>query len=95
MKRVNTREFYDFVRTLEGQAIETRAQRKKFTVQVMKGGLEFTPLSSNKPRQHNHKTLEKILDEFAQTQSFKCQDYIDITRNSSYTLALIGRYLNK
>ncbi|MBD1828916.1 hypothetical protein NDI43_20615 [Microcoleus vaginatus GB2-A3] len=95
MKRINTKDFQSFVRSLEGQTIETRAQKKQFTAKVTEGGLEYTPLSTGKPRLHNDKTLNNIFDEFAQSQSFKCKDYIEITRNISYTLALIGMYLKR
>ena len=78
---------------MEGQEISTRAGRSKFTVCVAGDGVEYVPLSTKKPRLHERKIIDVVLDHFEKTGSFVISDYRDLTYNASYTLALIDRYL--
>ena len=71
----------------------TRAGRSKFTVCLAGDGVEFTPLSTKKPRLHERKFIERILSRFEKTGSFITSDYQNLTVNASYTLTLIDRYL--
>lgn len=92
MGNINTNEFIAFTRTLEGQELSTRSRRRKFTVRSVGGGLEFTPLATDKPRFHNDHYIERVLDEFHRTGSWKTADYL-FTINASYQLAIIDLYL--
>jgi hypothetical protein len=64
-----------------------------FTVRMRDDVIVYTPQSSDRPRQHDLKTLKRILDKFAETGSFNTSDYSALTHNKSYTLALIEQYL--
>jgi hypothetical protein len=87
-------QFLAFVRTLEGSVIRTRAGRSKFIVRVLDGGLEFTPNSTRKPRGHRRAYIQRVLDRFQETHSWKTTDY-RFTVNASYQLTLIDRYLSQ
>jgi hypothetical protein len=93
MARISTDNFLNFCHSLEGQEISTRAGRSKFTVCLAGDGVEYTPLSTKKPRLHERKIIERVIDHFEKTGSFIISDYRDLTYNASYTLALIGQYL--
>ena len=86
-------QFVAFVRTLEGEVIQTRgAGRSHFTVRVLDRGLEFTPQSTRTPRGHTFAYTQRVLDQFAETQSWTTTDY-RFTVNASYQLTLIDRFL--
>jgi hypothetical protein len=87
-------EFLSFVRTLEGEEIQTLAGRAYFTVRVVDNGLEFTPLSTKHPRGHTRAYVQRVLDRFHETESLSTADY-QFTVNASYQLSLIDRYLRR
>jgi hypothetical protein len=93
MARISTDSFLAFCQSLEGQELTTRAGRSKFTVCLAGDGLEYTPLSSKKPRPHERRFIERVLDRFEKTGSFITSDYNGLTVNASYTLTLIDRFL--
>lgn len=84
--------FLEFVRSLEGEVIPTRAGGSAFTVRVLEKKLEFTPTSSGTPRGHTFRYVQKVLDQFQETGSWTTTDY-RFTVNASYQLTLIDRYL--
>lgn len=95
MMHIDSEDFVTFVKTKEGQVLNTRAQSKQFMVRVTKKGLEYTPLSTMKPRPHQTRFMERVIEQFCSTRSFKTSEYRQFTVCSSYTLALIGQYLEQ
>lgn len=87
-------EYMGFVRTLEGEVLPTLAGRAQFTVRVVDNGLEFTPLSTDRPRRHTRAYVQRVLDRFQETGSLSTADY-QFTVNASYQLALIDRFLQR
>lgn len=92
-KRISTADFRAFVKTKEGETLFTEARKAKFMVQVKDNAIEYTVLSTQKTRPHETPTMEKVLEKFYLTGSYKTTDYQQITVCSSYTLALIRQYL--
>ncbi len=95
MKRVSLENLNAFVRTLEGQTLFTRSQKKPFTVAVTSRGFEYTPASSGVPRINQFNYIQRVLDHFHQTQSFHPSDYTDITYNASYLLTILEMYFQE
>ncbi|HLM69655.1 MAG TPA: hypothetical protein VK358_19085 [Longimicrobium sp.] len=87
-------EFLSFVRTLEGEVIQTLAGRARFTVRIVDNGLEFTPVSTEQPRAHTRAYVQRVLDRFRETGSLSTTDY-QFTVNASYQLTLIDRFLRR
>jgi hypothetical protein len=85
-------EFVEFIQTLEGHVLTTRAGRSRFTVRVVDTGLEFTPLSTGTARSHRRAYIQRVIDQFLRTDSWSTSDY-RFTVNASYQLTLIELYL--
>lgn len=93
MQQVSANDIIHFVRSIEGHELKTAAQNKAFTVRLTGDGVEYTPLSTGKPRGHQHKWLARVCDEFSRTNSFKPVDYQHLSVNASYALVVIAKYL--
>ncbi len=93
VNRISTTDFRAFVKTKEGEILLTQARKAKFMVRVTNNALEYTVVSTMKTRPHETQTMEKVLDKFYLTGSYKTSDYQQITVCSSYTLSLIRQYL--
>lgn len=91
MLKITADEVCAMARTLSGSTLQTLARKKAFTVKVHGDKIFYTPLSSNTPRSHERKIIEKLCDRFNKLQSFHPSDYGKITANASYTLALIAK----
>ncbi|BAZ02396.1 hypothetical protein NIES37_64080 [Tolypothrix tenuis PCC 7101] len=91
--QVNVDELIKFAKTLEGQELETAKFKCKFVVNVVDTDLYYTPLSSGILRKHSRKWLERVCQRFSITNSFKPGDYTDLSKNASYALVVISRYL--
>lgn len=94
MPRIPTDSFLKFCKSHEGERISTLNRGRQFTLRVIDDGLEFTPLSTNKPRRHTRPYVESVLDHFEQSGSFNPKHYQKSTANASYQLALIHQYCN-
>ena len=92
MNSITIQEFLAFAKTKEGQVVQTRAGRSQFAVRVTNDGVEYTPLSTMKPRPHEMKMLERVLEQFQRTNSYTTTEY-RFTINASYTLSLIDQIL--
>lgn len=92
--QINVNDFINFVRSRQGQVIRTRKQNKEFTVEVTNKGFEFTPTATQKRRPHELEAIKRVVAKFNETGSYTTSLYTDITYNSSYTLTLIGLYLD-
>jgi 5-methylcytosine-specific restriction endonuclease McrA len=91
---VKVNDFISFVKAKQGEVITTRKRNKGFTVEVTDKGFEFTPTATNKRRPHEFQAVKRVVERFNKTRSYTTSDYTDITYNSSYTLTLIGLYLD-
>jgi hypothetical protein len=81
-----------FAKSLKGHTLQTIARKKDFVVDLRGNGLMYTPLSTRKPRPHERKYVERVCDTYSRTGSLCPADYLNLTRNASYTLALIAAY---
>src|ERR1700733_2826922 len=93
MKNVSPEELIEFVRAQKELKLLT-LKRHPFKVRLAGDGLEFFPLRTQKWRIHELKRLRRVCDTFSLNNSFRPGDYKDLTRNASYTLALIRSYLD-
>ena len=93
MEKISRQDFLQFVRSQEGQILRTLKRNKAFTVRVTKTGVEYTPQSTMKARPHQTKFMERVLDKFSETGSFRTTDYQQFTVCSSYMLTLIAAYI--
>jgi hypothetical protein len=93
MDSIDRQAFIKFVRTQEGHVLRTLKRDKAFTVRVTKKGVEYTPQSTMKARPHQTKFMERVLDKFSETGSYKTTDYQKLTVSSSYTLTLISAFI--
>ena len=93
--QIDTDDLIRFARELEDKDVSTLAQGKPFRVQVTDKGLVYIPLSTGIPRRHDHKWLKRVCDEFSKTNSYKAGHYQHLSKNASYALAVIKRYLNR
>ena len=84
----------NFVRTIDGEDLNTLARGETFTVHALYNGIEYTPISTNKPRKQQYGGLALVCGEFSRTNSFKTADFKHLTANASYALAVIDRYLH-
>ena len=92
MKTVELDSLRAFARTLEGQTLTTRAQKKPFLIRVRETGLEYTPLSTGEPRLEPDKFVQRFLARYAETGSLRLAEYQNISVNASYLTALIERF---
>lgn len=79
--------------SVEGNNLRTLHERKEFTCEAKSDHLIYTPKKTGKARKHDKVTLQRICDTFSKTNSLKPKDYVKLTRNASYSLALIAKYL--
>ena len=77
-----------FSSALAGKTLTTLHRRKSFTVFVTGDTIEITPGTGN-VRNADRKYLGALLERMASTHSFRPSDYIDVTFNASYMLALV------
>jgi hypothetical protein len=92
--RITRDDYLAFLRTLEGQTLQTIGGRSRFTVEVEpSGGVCIRPATTQKPRRPTYRLIDLLLDRFAELGSYKPSNYQDINWSASYHLALIRRYL--
>lgn len=80
---------FDFARSMNAQVLETLAQGKKFTVNVVGSTLQYRPEKSQAERPEPQKSVASLLVQLEKTNSFQMSDYKKISFNASYDLALI------
>jgi len=81
----------DFVRTLEGQVLQTLAQNKPFTVKVEEKGFVYTPEATGRARLQRFPRVQLYLDEYAQSGSLEASAYHGGS-NQSYILTLLRMF---
>jgi len=88
--------FIEFCKSLVGSTIKTAGGRAKFTLSSAQyNKLCYTVLSTGKTRPHTRRRIEMVLDRYDKTKSFRQVDYLGITVNAPYVLALIRLYCSK
>ena len=92
MHTLTAKELLRFASTLEGETLATGARRAAFSISVLPEGLEITPASSGAPRVVQKNKIQSVLDEYARSGSIRPTDYLTVTFDSSYLLALISLY---
>ncbi len=87
--------FMEFCKNLEGKTLKTLGGKTYFdVVQVKPNRLDYK-ISNGNLRTEYEDSIENILRKYAETSSLKHVDYKDITRNASYTLAILQLYKNR
>ena len=84
-----------FIKSLNGHYALTIFRRKPFLIETTPNGFFYTPQSTGKTRFHDYDTLLKIVTMFNNSGSLHPGDYLDVTMNSSYSLALLKMYLEQ
>ena len=83
-----------FCKTLEGQTLSTVGGKAQFKLSLVEDeGIYYTLKSTGKERSVSKRHVERVLSRYIATDSLKNQDYVEISLNSSYILALIKLYL--
>lgn len=95
MKKIKTDELLMFVRKSGKRRFKTPSRGSEFFAESKEDGIRYIPNSTGKPREHPFKYLNRVVNRFNQTGSFKPGDYVDLTVNASYTLTLISEYLRR
>lgn len=86
---VSLSEFQRAVGAIDGQCLETSRDKRRFTIRLTNTGLEYTPEASGKPRPDRWEAIERVLHRYNETQSLTPRDFQDITRHSSYLIAIL------
>ncbi len=93
MRKIDFKAFKNHVKSLSGKTFQTGQQKKNFIVQFKKHKIHYIPKTTGKPRPHEDIYLKRVVDRFNETNSLMPKDYVDITLNASYTVALIEQYI--
>lgn len=94
--KINFDEYLIYVRSLDGQTLTTLAQEKPFRIIKTSTRVQFQPLSPESDgslRTASPQQIQRVLERYEQTASLRPGDYTTITRNASYHLALIARFV--
>jgi hypothetical protein len=83
-------ELLELARRCDGRILET-VTGKEFTVGVYRDCPFFTPASSGYGQSDGRKAGERFLERYNQIGSLRPGDYVDVTRNASYYVALLLR----
>lgn len=96
MSRIDFNSFMNFCRGLQGRTLATVGGRAEFTLtSVQPDSLDYHVLSTGKDRGTSRKWIVRLLERYEETKSLHPKDYLGITMNASYTLALLELYLNR
>lgn len=93
MSPIGINSFLAFCKSREGKVLDTVGGRAEFELSsVAYEAFYYTPTSTGKIRKQAIKYIERILERYEETKSLSPKDYLDITLNASYILALIKLY---
>jgi hypothetical protein len=92
LSKINLNNFLVFLKTSERHNFKTLARKKPFSFSLLKNGISYIPKSTQKPRNHPLKFLERVIARYNKTGSLVTTDYNNFTVNASYTLSLINEY---
>jgi hypothetical protein len=92
--RISFAPFMAFCKTLEGRTLPTVGGQAEFVLAgVTPDTLYCRVVSTDKERRSKRKWIERVLDHHSLTGSLRPGDYVRVTTNASYTLALMDLYL--
>jgi hypothetical protein len=96
MVNINVDSFLAFCKGLEGQSFSTVGGRATFTIRSVDAndGITYYVESTDKERPVAKHDLPPVLQRFAMSNSLRPVDYLDLTVNASYTLALVKLYID-
>lgn len=92
---IEYKDFISFCETLLGREIPTIGKRSRFTVLSVNADRIGYKISSGKSRYTERVRIQKVIDRYEETHSFKVKNYRDFTWASSYTLSLVELYLER
>ena len=84
-----------YASTLEDERLTTIAGRAFFSVRVLPGGIEITPVSSAKARFVSRDEIKVVLDEYGRSRDLVPGHYQALSFHASYLLALIAHYVRE
>ena len=94
MSTISFDPFMAFCKTLEGRTLPMKGGRAKVVLLSVKSDyLYYYVVSTNKERHSKRKWIERVLNHYALTGSLRPVDYVDVTKNASYTLTLMDLFL--
>lgn len=85
---MTTAEVLQIASRLRNETLST-ARGRRFTVKVEGSSPWFTPESTGIPRSDGTAALSRFVERYNETGSLRPVDYQDVTRNSSYYVALL------
>jgi hypothetical protein len=94
MDSVTLDELRLFVNQLDDRRFTTRAHQRRFSIEVVEKGIEYTPESSGKPRLQRWSWIERVLDRFNDTGALQPSEYRDLTVHASYILSILSSLLD-
>ncbi len=93
MSLVSINSFITFCKSQKGRVLDTVGGRAKFELSAVDNdAFYYTLVSTGKIRKQGTKYIERILNRYAEIKSLSPKDYLDISVNASYILALIKLY---
>ena len=90
---IDLKHFLSFSGELKEETLHTQAQAKPFRVEVFDGHLKFFPGSTQIGRDHQLRNIRAVHERYTSTGSLRLSDYTDLTRNASYSLVVLQRYV--
>jgi hypothetical protein len=87
-------EFVAYCRTLIGEQIKTAGSRTTFTVLEKGHNIHFVPAGRNAQEPPRRDRTEEVLRKLALTNDFSPKSYSKDTRQASYILGVMARYMN-
>src|SRR5437763_1640496 len=87
-------ELLAIARSCEGQVIET-ITGKEFRVGIYLDCPFFIPLSTGLGRSDGRRAAERFVKRYNELHSLRPRDYQDVTRNSSYLVAMLAHHLSR
>lgn len=81
--------FRTLAEALDGARLKTVAQGREFSIQVSPDGMAFTPRSTRKERVVPWSQVERVIQAYKETASYRKSDYQDFSFDASYILAIL------
>jgi len=88
------KQLVQFAKKHQRRPLPTLGGRSRFSLSVDEDAFTYQPLTTNKPRQQTFFHANRVFERYNQTLSLTTSDYLDITVNSSYILALIKAFVS-
>jgi hypothetical protein len=88
MTAMSLSQFRTAVSGFQGHSFVTLAREQPFVLQIEPDALAFA-IATGKVRRESWNQVERVLERFAQTESFQPSKYVDVTHNASYVLKVL------